>query len=137
MEKLPEWFPTVPVFEPTDPVFCLATYFLIYDDIDDSNGGFETKKYSADWVENNDLQFIQWYEDWQILYDWDEEKVMICQNEQAYETNPIGLHLMDTGSARWETEDVAVSIAQKFIDALASIQPSPGQLPMELLLCTR
>lgn len=132
MDKLPEWFPTVPVFEPTDPVFCLATYFLFYNDDDDTCGGFETKKYSADWVENNDLQFIQWYEDWQILYDWDEEKVMICCNEQAYETNPIGIHLINIGSARWETEDVAVNIAKKFIDALASIQPSPGQLSLKV-----
>ena len=132
MKKMPEWFHTVPIFEPTDPVFCLANYFLT-----DEDDGFETKKYSDDWIENNDLEFIQWYKDWQILYDWDEEKVMICQHEQAYETNPIGVYLINIGSARWETEDVVVNIAQRFIDALASIQPSPGQLRMELLLCTR
>lgn len=135
MEKLPEWFPAVPVFEPTDPVFCLATYFLFCDEDDDCNGGFETKKYSADWVENNDLQFIQWHENWQILYDWDEDKVMICRHEQAYETNSINLYLLDAGTARWEIEDVVVSIAKKFIDALASVQSSPGQL--ELALCTQ
>lgn len=129
-QSLPEWFPTVPVFEPTDPVFCLATYFLACDN--DGFEGFETKKYSADWVENNDLQFIQWYKEWQILYDWDEEKVMISRYEQAYETNPIGIHLINIGSARWETEDVAVNIAKKFIDALASIQPSPGQLSLQV-----
>lgn len=129
-QSLPEWFPTVPVFEPTDPVFCLATYFLAYDD--NCLGGFETKKYSADWVENNDLEFIQWYKDWQILYDWDEQKAMICRSEQAYETNSINSYLLDTGTARWEIEDVAVGIAEKFIDALVSVQPSPGQLQLEV-----
>lgn len=126
MKKLPEWFHAVPIFEPTDPVFCLATYFLT-----DEDDGFETKKYSADWVENNDLEFIQWYKDWQILYDWDEQKAIICRHEQAYETNPISLYLLDTGTARWEIEDVVVSIAKQFIDALVSVQPSPGQLQLE------
>lgn len=40
VQALPEWFPTVPVFTPVDPDFCLATYFL-----DNHSEKFETKKY--------------------------------------------------------------------------------------------
>ena len=123
----PEWFASVPIFQPVDPVFCLDTYFCT--EVED--GGFTTKKYVADWYENN-LEFIQWYKDYQILYDWEKQRVMVSGYDQAWETASINLHLIDVGSARWETEEVAVDIAKKFIDALESVKPSKGQLELQL-----
>ena len=126
----PEWFVSVPIFQPVDPVFCLATYFCTEDEEDD--GGFTTKKYVADWYEDNDLEFIQWYKDYQILYDWEEQRVMVSGYDQAWETASINLYLINVGSARWETEKVVVDIAKKFIDALESAKPSKGQLELQL-----
>lgn len=125
----PEWFLSVPIFEPSDPLFCLVTYFCT--EVEE-NGGFTTKKYVADWYENNDLEFLQWYRDYQILYDWDEQRVMVNDYDQAWETESINLHLINVGSARWETEDVVVEIAKKFIDALESAKPGQGQLELQL-----
>jgi len=125
----PEWFPSVPIFQPTDPRFCLATYFS--DEIEE-NGGFTTKKYVADFCENDDLEFFRWYKDYQILYDWSEQRVMVSGYEQAWETESINLHLIDLGSARWETEDVVVSLAKQFVDALEASKPSKGQPKLQL-----
>lgn len=149
MTQHPEWFPSVPVFQPIDPTFCLYSYF-------EPESGFETKKFYADQVENNDLQFLRWFDDWQVLYDWDTEKVMISKycsvgkpeivklgwseeqqdltqlSFQGYETNSIGLYFMSLDRARWETENVAVEIAKKFIDVLEFVKPSEGQLDLQL-----
>lgn len=127
----PEWFVSVPIFQPVDPVFCLATYFCT--EVED--GGFTTKKYVADWYENNDLIFIQWYKDYQIFYDWEEQRAMVSICDQAYETNSIGSYLRHLDYGRRETEDIVVDvakIAKKFIDALESARPSKGQLELQL-----
>ena len=149
--KQPEWFLSVPLFQPVDPVFCLFSYFEIEGDCD-----FNAEKfYPTDWIENDDLELIQWYQDWQIFYNWDTEKIMISRyaeatkeviklgwgeekqdltqpTSQAYETNSIGLYLTYSGLARWETEEVVVEFAKKFIDALESAKPSKGQLKLQL-----
>lgn len=126
----PEWFLSVPIFESSDPEFCLATYFCTEFE---EYGGFTTKKYVADFYENNDLEFLQWYKDYQILYDWEEQSVMVSNCDQAWETESISLYLIGISSTRWETEDVAVvDIAKQFIDALESIKPSKGQLELQL-----
>lgn len=127
VQALPEWFPTVPIFTPVDPDFCLATYFL-----DNHSEKFETKKYYTDWIENNSLCFIRWYKDYQILYDWKQQMVMVSGYDRAYESTSISLHLLDSRLARWEVEDIVTELAQKFIDALVSTQPSPGQLQLQL-----
>lgn len=145
----PEWFLSVPIFQPVDPTFCLYSYF-------ESESGFDTKKFYANWFENDDLQFLRWFDDWQVLYDWDTEKVIISKYSfagkteiirlgwgeeqqdltqlsfQGYETNSIGLHFMSLSRARWETENVAVEIAKIFIDALEATKPSKGQLELQL-----
>jgi len=144
----PEWFPSVPIFQQVDPTFCLYSYF-------ESEGGFETKKFYADWIENDDLQFLRWFDDWQVLYDWDTEKVMISQYSEGteeiislgwgeekqnltqptfkgFETDSISLYFMGLNRARWETENVAVEIAKNFIDAFESVKPSKGQLELQL-----
>ena len=153
--KQPEWFLSVPLFQPVDLSFCLSDYF----EPEFVENGFETKKFYADWIESDDLEFIQWYQGWQILYDWDSEKIMISSygetvkevirlgwgeekqdltqlTFQAYETNSIGLYLTHSGLARWETEkvvaEVIAEIAKKFINALESAKPSKGQLELQL-----
>lgn len=125
----PEWFLSVPIFQSSDPEFCLATYFCTEVEED---GGFKTKKYVADFYENNDLEFLQWYKDYQIFYDWEEQSVMVSNYYQAWETESINLHLINIGSASWETENVVVDIAKQFINALEFIKPSKGQLELQL-----
>ena len=156
--KQPEWFLSVPLFQPVDPAFCLFGYFEIEGDCD-----FKTKKFypiaTFSGCGADDLEFIQWYQDWQISYDWDTEKIIISRYDeaikevvrlgwgeekqdltqptsQAYETNSIGLYLKYLDRGRRETEDIVVDVAEiakKFIDASESARPSKGQLELQLI----
>ena len=129
-----EWFLSVPLFQPVDSAFCLFSYFKIEGDCN-----FKTKKfYPLDTFSGcgyDDLEFIQWYQDWQILYDWDTEKIIISRYDeavkedvrlgwgeekqdltqpifQAYETNSIGLYLRYLDCGRRETEDIVTDVAE-------------------------
>jgi hypothetical protein len=138
VQDLPEWFPSVPIFEQDDPSFFLLGYFSGRDDETDLSAEFTTKKYVADSCENYDIEFICENRGFWILFDWSKQVILVSDQLEgkAWESTPINFNLLLDGSRTSnELPDtfVVVDFAQKFITALLATTavPSPGQLQLE------
>lgn len=144
MTEFPDWFPSVPIFEASDPSFFLLGYFSGRNDDTDLSTEFTTKKYVADSCENCDIEFICEDRDFWVLFDWNRQVILVSNQltGEAWESTPINFNLLlsDTKTSNQLPDTVVVvDFAQKFITALLAITaaPCPDQLTLELALCTQ
>ena len=139
MTEFPDWFPSVPIFEASDPSFFLLSYFSGRDDETDLSAEFTTKKYAAESIscENYDIEFICEDRGFWILFDWNKQVILISNQSEgvAWESAPINFNLLLTGtttSNQLPDSLVVINFAQEFITALiATTAFCPGQLQLE------
>lgn len=139
MNNFPDWFPSVPIFESSDPSFSLLDYFSGRDDETDLSAEFTTKKYVADSCENYDIEFICEDKGFWILFDWSNQTILVSNQLEgvAWESTPINFNLLLTGkitSNQLPDTFVVVDFAQEFITALIAMLATscPDQLQLEL-----
>ena len=117
-DLMPEWFPSVPIFAPTDSSFDIWDYFD-----DEPNDGFlRTNKIPENWGDFPEFELKAVYKDFAIFCHWD-NTVLVSDGSLAFETE------IEFG---YDWEEEAQAVAQKFIDALCLALPSPGQLPLPI-----
>lgn len=135
----PEWFLSVPIFQPVDPTFSMLDYFVWQGDIqnyylreqDCLDFEFTTKKFVADFVENPDIEFISKYRDFFVYWDNDRQTILTCYEEEGWESAPINLCNLDYVAR--SLGDNILAFAQQFIDSLILAKMfSQGQLKLQL-----
>ena len=135
----PEWFPSVPIFQPADATFCLLDYFVPQEEIqnyylreqDCLDFEFSTKKFVSDFVENPDIEFISKYREFFVYWDNDCQTILICCGEEAWESEVINLCNLDYVAR--SLGDNILAFSQQFIDSLLLAKMfSLGQLELEL-----